>query len=310
VSVRPPIPYLGSKVRLAPRIVALMPAHRTYIEPFGGSLAVLLAKPRARHEIVNDRDGDLIAFWRVLRDRAAELERVCRLTPHARAEFAACGHLHVDDDLERARRVWVRLTQSRSRTLATSTGWAVDDGRGRSNAVQQAALAARIPAAARRLAGVSIECAPATQVIRRLATAPDCLIYADPPYDPAVLRHRDRRAGSHNGYRWLLDADGHRELAEVLSAVPGTVMVSAYPSPLYEQLYAGWHRIEWTMSKPSANRRGRSARAVEVLWCNQPLRHQPRLPLSGGEHPTTAASTAVEGLVGQRVERGASAEVG
>ena len=92
----------------------------------------------------------------------------------------------------------MRLTQSRARTLSASTGWAVDDGRGRSNATQQAALAARIPPAASRLAGVSIECAPAVDIVRRLATAPDCLVYADPPYDPAVLSHRERRPGSHN----------------------------------------------------------------------------------------------------------------
>jgi DNA adenine methylase len=79
-------------------------------------LAVLLAKQPAKLETVNDLDRDLMTFWKVLRDRPAELVRLCALTPHSRAEHdAAYGDLSGLDDLERARRVWVRLTQGRTR---------------------------------------------------------------------------------------------------------------------------------------------------------------------------------------------------
>ncbi len=66
----PPFIYYGGKVRLAPRIAAMLPEHTQYVEPFAGSLAVLLAKSPVRLETVNDLDGDLMLFWRVLRDRA------------------------------------------------------------------------------------------------------------------------------------------------------------------------------------------------------------------------------------------------
>lgn len=59
----------GSKHRLARRIVALMPPHTCYAEPFAGSLAVLFAKPfDGVAETVNDLDGRLINFWSVLRE--------------------------------------------------------------------------------------------------------------------------------------------------------------------------------------------------------------------------------------------------
>ncbi len=77
---RPPVPYFGSKQRLAPWIVSLMPAHRVYVEPFGGSAAVLLTKAPSEIEILNDIDGDLVCFFRVLRDRPDELIRACELT--------------------------------------------------------------------------------------------------------------------------------------------------------------------------------------------------------------------------------------
>ena len=51
--------YAGAKWTLAPWIIAHMPPHATYVEPFCGSCAVLFAKPRAAHELVSDRAGEL-----------------------------------------------------------------------------------------------------------------------------------------------------------------------------------------------------------------------------------------------------------
>src|SRR6266508_5596067 len=127
VPTAPPFAYYGGKTTLADRIVELLPAHRHYIEPFAGSLAVLLAKPPALFETVNDLDQQVMTFWRVLRDRGRDLARVCYLTPHSRAEHLACHTTTPDggssdtrsveaEELEAARRVWVMLTQGRGGT--------------------------------------------------------------------------------------------------------------------------------------------------------------------------------------------------
>lgn len=112
--MKPPIQYFGAKGNLAEKIVALMPEHRGYIEPFAGSLAVLLAKPASKIEVVNDLDGHLMTFWRVLRDRGEDLARVADLTPHSRGELAAAQALDGDDELEVARQVWVMLKIGRA----------------------------------------------------------------------------------------------------------------------------------------------------------------------------------------------------
>ena len=44
----PPMPYYGGKQSIARKIVELLPEHEHYVEPFGGSLAVLLAKNLTR----------------------------------------------------------------------------------------------------------------------------------------------------------------------------------------------------------------------------------------------------------------------
>lgn len=85
--MRAPFAYYGGKQGMADLIVSLLPPHRVYMEPFAGSLAVLFAKKPSVHEIVNDLDDAVVTFFRMLRDRPADLERACRLTPYARTEY-------------------------------------------------------------------------------------------------------------------------------------------------------------------------------------------------------------------------------
>jgi DNA adenine methylase len=90
--MRTPLTYYGGKQKLARQIVALMPAHRVYLEPFAGGAAVLFAKPRAERETLNDLDGDIVRFWRALRDRPQELAAAVAATPYSRAEWREPRH--------------------------------------------------------------------------------------------------------------------------------------------------------------------------------------------------------------------------
>jgi len=85
--MKPPMPYFGGKQTIASALVSLFPPHEHYVEPFAGGLSVLLAKAPSKMETVNDLDGDLMTFWRVLRDQPEDLIRACALTPHSRTEF-------------------------------------------------------------------------------------------------------------------------------------------------------------------------------------------------------------------------------
>lgn len=73
-------PWFGSKRTLAPVIVGELGTHHTYFEPFCGSMAVLLAKPKVRMEAVNDLHGDLVNLARVIQHGrlGAALYRRCR----------------------------------------------------------------------------------------------------------------------------------------------------------------------------------------------------------------------------------------
>lgn len=263
-TVRPPIAYYGSKVRLAAQIAALFPPHTHYVEPFAGSLAVLFAKQPSRLETVNDLDGDLMTFWRVLRDRPDALVRVCALTPHSRAERELARHRPDDlDELERARRVWVCLTQGRTGTLRT-TGWRHDtaDTAHISMPGRLAGYVSRLEAAAARLRRVSLECRPALDVIAAYGKWRRTLLYVDPPYLATTRTGTNYRHEMHS-------ADEHRALAEALHDCAATVVISGYACDLYDrELYTGWHRYEL----PAATSQGGTwQHRTEVLWSNRPL---------------------------------------
>lgn len=270
--MRPPVPYFGGKITLGPAIADLLPPHGHYVEPYCGSLAVLLAKSPSGHETVNDLDGRLMTFWRVLRDRPDELARVCALTPHSRAEHTKAMPLDASDDLELARQVYIRLTQGRSGVLRKSgSGWRhfVKPTTG-SMPDYLAGYIDRIAPAAQRLQHVSLECMPALDLISKYGAEPGALLYVDPPYLGST------RQRTWDGYEHEMRAAAdHIALAEVLHAARAAVVISGYASDLYDRdLYAGWDRH--TIAAGTGQGEGWGNR-TEVLWSNRPLGAQQRL---------------------------------
>lgn len=273
-ALKPPFEYYGGKAHLAPKIAALLPPHDHYVEPFAGGLSVLLAKEPSHAETVNDLDGDLVTFWRVLRDQPEELERVCALTPHSVDELVRATDRSGEPDLEVARRVFVVLTQGRRHSLKArgASGWR--------RRVSVAAIApvperlggqaARISAVAERMIGVSLENDDAINIIRRYGREPSVCIYADPPY----LGETRCKAGGYG-----IDQMGeefHREFAAACKEAKSSVVISGYDSALYAELFAGWERIDMS-TRPTQSQ----GRKMEVLWSNRPFAAQTAFDFGG-----------------------------
>jgi DNA adenine methylase len=263
--LKAPFPYFGGKGILAPKIAAVLPRHGHYVEPYAGSLAVLLAKRVSPMETVSDLDRALVTFWRVLRERPADLARACALTPHSLAEFEDAADVDAPcDEVEQARRVWVRLSQGRAGTLC-STGWRHFVDPSNSSFGMPGYLDAyvgRIAAAAERLHRVSLECRPALEVIAWYGRSPDVLLYVDPPYL--------RSTRSSGAYRHEMTEQDHRGLAAALADCKGPVVLSGYPSELYDcDLYAGWQRM--TFRSGTGQNAETWGNRTEVLWSNRPF---------------------------------------
>lgn len=265
---RPIMRYHGGKFRLAPWIISHFPAHRIYVEPFGGAAGVLIRKERAAGEVYNDLDGDIVNLFCVLRDdsmRAHLVEQVT-LTPYSRAEFEAAWEPS-DDPVERARRTLIRAEMGFGSAGATkgSTGFRLDAKREYGTVAH---VWARVPEClagiAQRLKGVVIENRDALQVLRD-HDSPDTLFYVDPPYV-----HDTRKMGAACYRHEMTDADHERLLAALLG-LEGMVALSGYPSEIYEDALRGWRRVE--TKSPMAAGRGTGLR-TEVLWLSPNIEHR------------------------------------
>ena len=263
--MKAPFVWFGGKRRVAPEVWAALGDVPNYIEPFAGSLAVLLAKKPADMETVNDLDEDLINFWQVLRDHPTELITAAFLTPHSRLEHQRSFE-PTEDPLERARRTWVSLSQNRGGGL-TRSGWRFyRDPAGSASSFPDYldGYVQRMPPAVHRLRSVSLESRPALEVIADYGQHPKVCLYVDPPYLGSTRNSRKYR-------HEMADEPAHRELAEALRRCAAAVVLSGYPSPLYEDLYEGWHRHEMAAWTALGLHAGGDGNRTEVLWSNRPF---------------------------------------
>lgn len=261
----PALRYHGAKYRLAKWLLPFFPPHTVYVEPFGGAAGVLLHKPRHYAEVYNDLDGDIVNFFRVVRDpllRERLIEAVI-MTPYARTEFDdAWGQSH--DPVERARRIAVRAQMGFGSAGATkgTTGFRIDTRRkyGTSQALW-ARFPDNIAFTGDRFTGVLIENRPAINIMRQHDGA-DTLHFVDPPY---VHSTRTMGQGKSRGYAHeMTDAD-HRELLDVLLDLEGKVIVCGYPNDLYREALQGW-QFHTTKACISAGRG--TALRDECCWIN------------------------------------------
>lgn len=261
--------WYGGKYSHLDWLLPLLPQDcQHFCEPFAGSGAVMLNRPPAPVETYNDLDGEVVNFFRVLRDQKDNLLEAIALTPFSREEFdLACTLDPALDALERARRFYVRARQVRTGLAQTASLGRWANCKNTSRAGMSGVVSRwvggidKLAFIADRLLRVQIENRPALDVIA-LYDSPQTLFYCDPPYVHAT--RGDSKAYSHE-----MDDHAHIALAERLNHVQGRVAFSNYESALLNELYpAGkWHKIlgpEKTIHSTKDKRR-------EVLWVNYSL---------------------------------------
>lgn len=249
--------YHGGKWKLASWIIKHFPEHIGYCEPYGGAGSVLLRKEPVKIEVYNDLNGQVVNFFRVLRERTGELIRAIELTPYSRLEFLEAQE-PASDELESARRLYIWAWQGRGRAGAKEPGgWRFlsRDTRAKT-CTEDFSNIEYLWWVADRFKGVQIECDDALKVIKRFDTE-KTLFYVDPPYVSSSRGHRWRDAA----YRMEYTDQEHEQLARVLRQVKGFVVLSGYPSELYDRLYKGWSVVERSISKDNGKSVG-----IERLW--------------------------------------------
>ena len=262
--------WYGGKFSHLDWLLPLLPPCHHYCEPFGGSAAILLNRPPFPVETYNDLDGEVVNFFRVLREQKDKLIEAIGLTPFSREEFAKACHLDPNlSSFERARRFYVRARQVRTGLAQTATigRWAncKNTTRNGMSGVISRWLGGieNLEFIAERFLRVQIENRPAIDVIQ-LYDSKETLFYCDPPYI-----HETR--GDTKAYGYEMKDSEHKQLAEVLNSAKGLVAISNYQCDLMDQLYTApkWKKHFSSLRTIHSTKDKRQ----EVLWVNYDI-HQ------------------------------------
>ena len=261
--MKPPIKYYGGKWYQAAWILDVIRHYqfKTYIEPFGGSGAILFAKEPSPVEVYNDLYSDLVTFYRVLRNPKTykELIRFVENSPYSREMFDESKETLSSSKrlstVERAGHFFITIRQS---FASVRSHWSSAGNTSKTKAVPYRKAIDRLPEVHERLRNVHIEHKDAIECIKHYAN-PKSLIYCDPPY---VLGTRVAL----ETYKHECTNEQHEQLVKTLLTVPGHKVLSGYQSPLYKPLLdAGWtlHKKRFVCySSPDKKDR------MECLYCS------------------------------------------
>lgn len=260
--------WYGGKFSHLDWLLPQLPQCTHYCEPFAGSGAVLLNREPSSIETYNDIDGEVVNFFKVLREEKENLIEQIALTPFSREEFGIACELNPDlSNLERARRFYIRARQVRTGLAQTATigRWANCKNTSRSgmSGVVSRWLGGieQLEHIAERLLRVQIENRPAIDVIN-LYDSKDTLFYCDPPYI-----HETR--GDTKSYGYEMDNYDHEKLSVTLNAVEGLVAISNYDCGLMNELYPS---TKWTkIYSPEKTIHSTKDVRQEILWVNYDL---------------------------------------
>lgn len=265
--MKPVISYYGGKQRLASKIIPYIPKHTVYCEPFCGGASILFMKPCPKvtntscyREVINDTNGNLINFYKQLRDNGEALSEKIKLTLCSEEEHKLSKCFDNIDDIERARRYYVNIQQSFSNQL--NCGWRRSVF-GRNHAAVWKNKISKIEEYIDRMADVNISNTDALKCILQW-DSPQTFFYIDPPYPGA-------NQGHYNGYK----QSNFDTLVGVLKSIKGSFILSCYAQ---SDLPVEWERKEFIVycsasgeGKVKINRSIKSTelgdiKRTEVIW--------------------------------------------
>ena len=262
-TMRPPFKCHGGKSYLAKWIIEQFPDHyeeMTYLEPFCGGASVLLNKKPSKEEIINDLDINIIILFRILRDQCTQFIRKIKKIRYKELNFeTAIKKQDFSGDLEKAINEFILRRMSRG-GLKKAFAWSNRERGGQPGELNAwETIIDLIPSISERLHNVIILNKPAIPLLK-IFNDPNMLVYADPPY-----LHETRE--SPDAYTHEMMVDDHIELAEVLNNFKGKVLISGYPSRLYNRLYKNWKCEKKKMPNHASQQKVKPIK-IELLWRN------------------------------------------
>lgn len=243
----------GGKSLISKYVISYFPPHTKYIETCVGGCSIILNKPFSQIEIINDIDENLFNLLYCLKNSSDFISRVNKVeyTKENFDEAKANGFGQINELI---------LKRFSRGGLGCDFSWSERQRGNRPGEVNAwENFKKDLPKIAERLKNVQIRNSHLFKLIRK-EDSNESFFYIDPPYLPSTRITK-------NAYRNEMTEKEHIELAEIINDVKGKVLLSGYPSSLYDELYKGWN----VNVKDVPNHSGQSKkkqRRTECLWSN------------------------------------------
>jgi DNA adenine methylase len=255
-------------------LLKYFPHHHTYVELFGGGASILLNKKPSKVEIYNDINGNLVNFFRVIRDKSQfkKFYQIVSLIPYSRKEFFdAKRTLNEGDDVERAVKFFIIGRMSFSAKFGSSWGYARFLSRNNKASVVNSYLTSieALPHVSQRLKNVQIDARSYEQVMKYFSDS-RIFIYADPPYLNTL-------STSWETVYPVWSEDEHKKFLSLCLRSKSKIMISGRPSELYDNMLNSWEQKTFKSVLISAKAdkedesNNRRKQAVEKIWMNYQL---------------------------------------
>jgi len=258
--MKPPLTYYGGKQKLAKHILELIPKHTLYCEPFFGGGAVFFAKEPSEIEVINDNNGDLINFYRVMKNEFKALQKEVRATLHSREHHQAAklviAYPRLFNNVKRAWAIWTLANEGYASRL--DSPWGYDRKRNTSATRLSYKRAGFVPDHSVRLEKTEIENSDALYVISS-RDSKNSFFYCDPPY-----------FNTHKGHYREYSEQDFENLLKTLTSIKGKFLLSSYPSKLLKEYIKkySWHSKILDMPLDISAKYQRHSRKTEMLIAN------------------------------------------
>ncbi|HWR35977.1 MAG TPA: DNA adenine methylase [Clostridia bacterium] len=284
----------GGKQQLKRQLMAVIPPHKAYVEVFCGSAKLLFAKKPSHWEIINDFNGDLINFFRVVRHRPAELAELVEQEWVAASRFREFRDLgNVPDELQRALRFLYTAWYSFSGKGEDFASPRIESMRSVRRPVRRSLEVVRDTFArcSRRLQNVLIENRDFAECIQRYDSA-DTFFYCDPPYTAFSRIARYKELGSQR----------QQELFALLARIKGRFLMSYDGSETVLRL-ARQHgfRVRRVNVRYSLNG-AHPKSATEVIISNYKLRTDRRMAWLSTTKEVQGSHTQIKGASNEETD--------
>jgi DNA adenine methylase len=260
--MKPPLTYYGGKQKLAKTINQLIPEHRIYVEPFFGGGAVFFAKNPSLLEVINDTNGELMNFYKVMKTKFTRLEKEISITLRSRDAYRKAKVIYHNpdmfDEIKRAWAVWTLANQCYASIIGSTWGY---DLKNNSSAIRLQNKRRKFKAYMERMEKVQIECTDALELICQ-RDGKDTFFYLDPPY-----------FNTDKGHYGNYTEQDYERLLVLLSSLKGKFLLSSYPSVILNQHVKKnkWFMKEMNMSLSVTARYNTRKTKTEVLVGNYGL---------------------------------------